>query len=704
MKSSKEYLILFYTLFTVNCLNAQTYNSVDYAAIGDTVYLTKSNLSGYNFDTTGVGIVWDFSTLDGQSQNRIIFRKPTETEFSFVQWPYIFNTGNVNLSSTNGQTIALGGFQITNLNDYFKNSGSALEQKASSYTISLNGVNISVKNQFSAPDIMYRFPINFGNTDSSSATYITNIPGTFYEEVEIQRKNIVDGSGTVYTPYDTFYNALRLVSYIKKTDSIAILGIGLPKIITESREIKWFDESEKYPIVSVIQALVGDNYIAQSVEYLDRQQFFQPSAFFAYYPLSPTIGDTVLFQNLSTNATEYLWSFDDHSATDSVSNLINPTHIFNQAGIFEVKLIAINGTLSDTTIIPVKINSGLSPTASFTISDSVICVGDSIRITNTSEYGSAFLWDFEGGDPIVSFSTNPPVISYNTEGNYTIKLIVSNSNGADSILKSVMVMSIPEQPFRPKGDTLLCNNGGINTYTILNNPSSESYNWELHPNNSGNVLANDTSATIQWNSTYRGIAKLVVIAINGTCSSLPSDTLYIALNGVPSKAQKPVGETLINQNITISDYFTWKMDSTNAYQWVLIPDEAGYISGTDTLAKVEWTETFNGTARIFVFGINDCGSSLSSDTLYVERAVIDNINELERNCVEIFPNPAVEGFININTKETLENCTVEVYSSEGLFITSFKLVNNKKLIMNKGVKIIKIKVKNEVYTYKVVVL
>ena len=326
----------------------------NFASSGDTFYLTKAQITNQNFDTSGTNITWNFSSLTGNSQRRLIYRLPTQTGFSTFQWPYIANSNNVNLSSTDGQTTAVLGLQQSNPNDYFLKNNNLLRQKASSYTVSINGFAFNVKNVYDNPDTLYKFPVQFNNNYTSHAAYTISIPDVYFRHSVINRKDTVKGWGTVITPHATYSNALQLVSDVMQIDSIAIANE--PVITNDTlmqREITWFDPLEKNPVLFVKQTKTGNIYVTSSVEYLDVQQYYQPAALFAYVPAQPNMGDTVTFQNLSTNATAYKWNFAD--GTDS-SVAINPEHIFVNAGTYPVKLIAYNGPLSDTFTINVKVN------------------------------------------------------------------------------------------------------------------------------------------------------------------------------------------------------------------------------------------------------------------------------------------------------------------------------------------------------------
>lgn len=338
-------------------LKAQaTYTSNNYASNGDTVYLTKASGNGFNFDTTGANFTWNYSTLSGNSQTTLVFRAPNQTGFTPIQWLYINNANNVNQSSTDGQTVAIGNLQKTDPNDYFLKNTGAIAQKASSFKVVINNSALSIKNVYDNPDTIFKFPINYANVDSCTSTFTTSIPNLYYNHTQIKRTNTVEGYGSVTTPYGTYSNALKVKTDLVRNDSI-ILNDTLTIVVANiSRELKWIDPAEGYPVLIAKQTLVNNSYITQSVEYLDAQQFFTPNALFAYLPIYPSVGDTVIFQNLSTNSLIYEWDFDDPSSgASNTSNLQNPNHIFNSAGTYQVQLIAHNGPLADTASLPVNV-------------------------------------------------------------------------------------------------------------------------------------------------------------------------------------------------------------------------------------------------------------------------------------------------------------------------------------------------------------
>ncbi len=71
-------------LLAIVCIQMQaqsTFNSSQYAAIGDNFYLTSANNLALDYETTGTNFVWDFSSLTGTSQSQLQHRNPTSTGF-----------------------------------------------------------------------------------------------------------------------------------------------------------------------------------------------------------------------------------------------------------------------------------------------------------------------------------------------------------------------------------------------------------------------------------------------------------------------------------------------------------------------------------------------------------------------------------------------------------------------------------------------
>ena len=397
-------LILFFFFLSIKLTAQGTYTSSNYAVVGDSFYLTNASNLGLDYTTTGTNYNWDFSSLTGTSQNTLQFRNPTATGFNLFTFPFIFSSSNTNLSSTDGtsNSVSTSGISIgySDSNDYYKKTTSQLKEVASSFKIGYNGLVVPVTNQYTSADIIYEFPINYGNTNTSNGAYTTSIPTLYYQNKTIARTNLVDGWGTLTTPFGTFNNALRMTTNLVENDTIAVVGIGLPRVIRTTRELKWFDSSKKYPVLVVTQNNTAGNWVTTKVQYFDTLTYFQINALFAYNPLAPTAGSTVYFQNLSTNGTTYSWNFDDPSSgTSNTSSLENPDHIFNTNGTYQVTLTVSNPSYSATITIPVVVGSILSNNQNDLIKNNSVYPNpftDFISLSNPDSNDSYKLISLEG--------------------------------------------------------------------------------------------------------------------------------------------------------------------------------------------------------------------------------------------------------------------------------------------------------------------
>lgn len=137
---------------------------------------------------------------------------------------------------------------------------------------------------------------------------------------------------------------------------------------------------------------------------------------------SVCVGDTVKFTNLSAPvANTATWFFGDGSSSIAA----NPIKIFNTAGTYIVTLINNYGSCVDSVKKTIQIIS--TPVPLIDVSDSVSCKAPfTVSFSNNTAGASQWLWDF--GDGATSTLQNP-IYTYNTAGNYTVRLRVTLASG-----------------------------------------------------------------------------------------------------------------------------------------------------------------------------------------------------------------------------------------------------------------------------------
>jgi gliding motility-associated-like protein len=138
----------------------------------------------------------------------------------------------------------------------------------------------------------------------------------------------------------------------------------------------------------------------------------------------------------------YAWDFGDRGT----SSLKNPSHNYNGAGFYTVRLIVttVNGC-SDTAIKSKLIKVVNSPVIGITGNiptclNSTITFKGIVVVPDTSAI--KWLWNFGNGKTAIS--PNPLPQKYDTAGNYALRLIVTNSSGcADTLDRTVIINPLP---------------------------------------------------------------------------------------------------------------------------------------------------------------------------------------------------------------------------------------------------------------------
>jgi PKD repeat protein len=141
--------------------------------------------------------------------------------------------------------------------------------------------------------------------------------------------------------------------------------------------------------------------------------------------------------------TTWAWDFGD----GSTANVQNPTHTFNTAGSYDVKLTVTRGTVTDSS--KQVLNVGGVPNTDFVGAPLAVNINEPVKFTDkTTNSPTSWKWDF--GDTAESTDQNPSH-SYQLKGIYTISLTTRNDNGRDTETKTnyINVGMSPKAEFMP---------------------------------------------------------------------------------------------------------------------------------------------------------------------------------------------------------------------------------------------------------------
>jgi hypothetical protein len=268
-------------LFPVALFSQISINDNDMPSAGDTIRTSNSfDIGLLDYVSTGADHSWDFSSLIHLTQQVDTFISVQETPWVY-QAVFFFSS---NLAQPLQSFESIPGFEVSEAYNFYKNSSSSYKMTGNGAT--MNG--IPIPNKFDEDDIIYKFPLNYGNVDSSLSSYGMDVPGLGYMGGWKKRVNHCDGWGTLTTPYGSF-QTLRLRSDIVQYDSVYIdsLGFGLP-FYRNYTEYKWLGDNFGIPL-----CMVTDNGISPSISYIDSVR----TAFVGIQSRPETVASFNLFPN-----------------------------------------------------------------------------------------------------------------------------------------------------------------------------------------------------------------------------------------------------------------------------------------------------------------------------------------------------------------------------------------------------------------------
>lgn len=192
-------------------------------------------------------------------------------------------------------------------------------------------------------------------------------------------------------------------------------------------------------------------------------------------------GYTVTFINNSQNGSTYSWDFGDGSAP---STLDTPTHLYADNGEYLVTLTVLNPCDTVVTENIILIDAS-APSAFFTAEPNSGCSPLEVNfIDQSSGNVTNWLWGFEGGNPSSSTEQNP-VVLYESLGEFSVTLTVSNAAGSNTIqfANYIEVEKGPEAIFNYQAGAF----GGLQ----FNNFSTgaTNFNWSFGDGNVSNVIS-----------------------------------------------------------------------------------------------------------------------------------------------------------------------------------------------------------------------
>lgn len=288
---------------------------------------------------------------------------------------------------------------------------------------------------------------------------------------------------------------------------------------------------------------------------------------------------TAQFVNLTTGASSYSWKFGNGDS----SYLTNPSTTYSQGGYFSVTLTATSPYGCTLAVTKNQLVRVFAPTATFNGTPLTGCPGMTTQFTYTGNSINVigYLWNF--GDGTTSTAVNP-THTYNTIGNYTVWLVVTNSFGCkDTVYKANYIKVVSGNTAYTVPDTLyVCQDNPI----AFSDPTTGSNAWNWNFGN-GSGSTSQSPSTIY---TTPGIYTVVLqTSMAGGCSQTFNPFAIIKV--IPYE-MKPIDFTYSNTCKPYVLNFSTQTQNITDYNW-----DFG-DGGTSTLANPSHTYSQSGTYTI----------------------------------------------------------------------------------------------------------
>lgn len=189
--------------------------------------------------------------------------------------------------------------------------------------------------------------------------------------------------------------------------------------------------------------------------------------------------DILQFSDVSSgNPNAWTWDFDD----GSYSYLKTPKHFYNNPGTYNVKMTAADNNGSDTASKTITILPAPMPVADFEADTTHVAAGTNAKFYDLST-NSPNSWEWSFGDGITSTLQNP-THQYQSAGDYTVKLVINNNYGVDSVIKQDYIhiyQAPPVADFTTSATTAL--DGQSIQFIDQSSGIVNSYHWDFGDGN-----------------------------------------------------------------------------------------------------------------------------------------------------------------------------------------------------------------------------
>ena len=239
----------------------------------DTFIISTTTQDTIDPTLTGPDYFWDYAHLKHEQQIEKTILHVDSINLDGLQ-QFVFPTAKIATEDPYAD------FSISPIGFIFSNKLMLYDINAKSmeilgYRADVQGLQLPIG--YRGKDILYQFPLQYGDTYSSNSQYGIPIPQFGHYGQKIKRNNVVDGWGTLVTPLDTF-DVLRIHSTYIVTDTIYSDSLQTPYLVPSTflNEYKWLAKGENTPVLTVYSVDFFGLNASYRAEYKDTLRPKQP--------------------------------------------------------------------------------------------------------------------------------------------------------------------------------------------------------------------------------------------------------------------------------------------------------------------------------------------------------------------------------------------------------------------------------------------
>lgn len=248
-------------------------------------------------------------------------------------------------------------------------------------------------------------------------------------------------------------------------------------------------------------------------------------------------GTTVQFTDL-TLGTPTAWSWQFPGGTPGTSIQQNPSVTYFNTGEFDV-IMTVTTEFGTAVITKTEyINVNPLPWPEFTGTPTIVPVGSGVTFTDQSSGNpTSWVWTFEGGTPASFNGQTPPIIIYNSPGQFDVTLVVTNQWGSNTLTKTDYIVAgyPPAVDFSANNTNIV--EGQTVLFTDLSQNSPTSWAWVFEGGTPGTSSSQNPSVVYNTPGTFN----VTLTATNQFGQGTLTKTGYIVVNPVgikdPAKPQ-----------------------------------------------------------------------------------------------------------------------------------------------------------------------